>query len=98
MEPCATIVEVHVLDGYRLELTFADGLRGTVDLTSRILGRGGVFHALENAAAFRQVRLDPELGTIVWPNGADVCPDLLHAWVVAGAVPPVVLPKPSNVT
>ena len=87
MEPCATIVEVRVLDGYQLELAFADGLRGTVDLAGRILGRGGVFQPLESAAVFRQVRIDPELGTIVWPNGADICPDLLHAWVATGSVP-----------
>jgi hypothetical protein len=39
-----------------------------------------VFGPLENAEFFRQVAVDPELGTIVWPNGADICPDLLHAW------------------
>ena len=74
-------------DGYRLELTFADGLRGEVDLSGRILGRGGVFHALADPAIFRQVRVDPELGTIVWPNEADFCPDLLHAWVSCALCP-----------
>lgn len=87
MKPCATVTEVRVLDGYRLELVFSDGLRGMVDLSGRILGRGGVFEALESQAYFRQVRVNPELGTIVWPNEADFCPDLLYAWVEAGDVP-----------
>ncbi len=36
---------------------------------------------------FRQVRVDPELATIVWPNDIDFCPDLLREWVSAGCVP-----------
>jgi hypothetical protein len=87
MESCATITEVRVVDAYQLELVFADGLRGTVDLAGRIVGRGGVFQDLEDPTFFRQVRVDADLGTIVWPNEADFCPDLLHARVEAGCVP-----------
>ena len=79
MEPCATVTDVRVLDGYRLELTFSDGVQGIVDLADRIVGRGGVFALIENLQVFRQVRVERELGSIVWPNGADVCPDLLYA-------------------
>jgi len=85
---------VRVLDGYRIELTFSDGIRGVADLTNRIVGRGGVFGPLENAEFFRQVAVDPELGTIVWPNGADICPDLLHDWVAGKAVS---MPEPEIV-
>ncbi len=78
---CATITEVRVLDGYRVELTFSDGVRGVVDLANRIVGRGGVFGLLENPEFFQQVAVDKELGTIVWPNGVDFCPDMLYGWV-----------------
>ena len=87
-ELCATVTEVRVLDAYRLELTFSDGVRGVVDLSRRIVGRGGVFRPLEDPEFFRQVRVDPELGSIVWPNEADFCPDLLYRWVLGEPVPP----------
>jgi hypothetical protein len=83
---CAAITDVQVLDGCRVELAFSDGVRGVVDLANRIVGRGGVFGPLENSEFFRQVSVDHELGTIVWPNGADICPDLLHAWATGEAV------------
>ncbi len=85
---CATITDVRVLDGYRVELTFSDGIRGAVDLANRVVGRGGVFGPLEAPEFFRQVFVDHELGTIVWPNGADFCPDLLHDWVASKVVSP----------
>jgi hypothetical protein len=87
-EMCATVTEARILDAYRVELTFADGVRGIVDLSRRIVGRGGVFRPLEDPQFFRQVRVDPELGTIVWPNDADFCPDLLYRWALGEPVPP----------
>ncbi len=62
--------------GYVLWLKFEDGSEGEVDLTSSL--RGPVFEPLKDIAYFKQVRLDPELGTIVWPNGADIAPETLH--------------------
>lgn len=87
IESCASITDVRPVGGYRLELTFSDGLRGTVDLSARILGRGGVFQALEDPQFFRQVQVNRELGTIIWPNDVDFCPDMLHDWASSGAVP-----------
>jgi hypothetical protein len=77
-----------VLDGYRVELTFADGVQGVVDIADRIVGRGGIFGPLEDPQFFRQVRVDKEFGTLVWPNGADICPDLLYACVTGQPVLP----------
>jgi len=85
--PCSTVTGVRVLNGYRLELTFSDGVQGIVDLSNRIIGRGGAFELLENLHYFRQVRVDSELGTIVWPNGVDFCPELLRGWAMSEAVP-----------
>ena len=63
---------------YRLHLTFSDGLAGEVDLHDDVVARGGVFGPLEDPAYFARVTVDPEAGTVVWPNGVDLDPDVLH--------------------
>ena len=53
-----------------------NGAEKDVDLTPYLVGP--IFEPLkQDEKKFRQVRVDPELGTIVWPNGADICPDVL---------------------
>jgi hypothetical protein len=72
------VTHVDVIDTQRLLLTFEDGTKGAVDL-SDLVARGGVFAPLREPSYFRQVRLDPEGGTIIWPDGVDVAPELLYA-------------------
>ena len=69
---------VRVLGRYLVSLTFTDGSEGTVDLARWIQGRTGVFSALQDPAYFSRVSVHPEAGTIVWPNGADLDPDVLY--------------------
>jgi len=68
----------HVKD-YVLEISFSDGTVAELDFGRRIVGRGGVFGPLESVDFFRQVAVDREAGTLVWPNGVDLCPDVLYA-------------------
>jgi hypothetical protein len=64
------------LDGMRVELCLTDGSTRTVDLTRYL--RGPVFERIRHdPEVFRALRVDPKLGTIVWPNGADIDPDVL---------------------
>ena len=72
---------------FRVTLAFADGSEGVVDLSPWIAGRRGVFAALQDPTLFARVSVDQEAGTIVWPNGADLDPDMLFeaAHAVAGA-------------
>ena len=72
------IVAVRVVDAFVVELTFADGSSGQVDLGPDIVGKGGVFEALNDPKVFAQVRVDPASGTIVFPNGVDLDPDALY--------------------
>ena len=74
------IVKVNALGGYRVHIEFADGVAGDVDLGAMIQFRG-VFAPLRDEAQFAKVRVDPESGTIVWPTGADLCPDVLYSKV-----------------
>ena len=73
------IVTVKHIDNYRLELTFATEEKAELDFHDRIVGRGGVFNALEDIDYFKQVIVDDEIGTIVWPNEIDFCPDVLYS-------------------
>jgi hypothetical protein len=74
------VTKVRPLDPRRLELEFADGLQAVVDLDQVIGHYNGVFSPLLDDGYFRQVALNQELGTIVWPNGADLCPDVLYSF------------------
>jgi hypothetical protein len=71
-----TVLSVEVLGHYRLRLTFSDGGSRDVDLTGQLIGP--VFEPLANPDFFAQVRVDEELGTVAWPNGADLDPLVLH--------------------
>ena len=68
----------HMRD-YRLELDFTDGATAELDFRQQVAGRGGVFRQLEDIEYFKGVQVDPEAGTIVWPNGVDFCPDVLYS-------------------
>ncbi len=83
------IRSVSVLEGFHVRLAFSDGVEKVVDLAPLL--RGPIFEPLPaDPELFRSVRVDQELGTIVWPNGADVDPDVLYgshrpAWMESEA-------------
>jgi hypothetical protein len=74
------VTNVQPLQGRRLQVTFSDGITAVLEM-DQVLKRGyrGVFSPLMEEAYFAKVRVDSELGTIVWPNGADVCPNVLYS-------------------
>jgi len=74
------IVAVQALPGHRLHLRFEDGREGNVALPVPF---EGVFAPLRDPEVFAAVRVNPDLGTIVWPNGADLDPDVLYG-LIAG--------------
>lgn len=74
------ITDARVVGPHRLSVVFNDGVRDTADL--RPLLEGPVFEPLRDASCFAQVRLDPECGTVVWPNGADLAPEAIHELVL----------------
>ena len=71
------VTGVTPLDDYVLRLEFSDGATGEVDCTF-LVGKG-LGAALRDPAVFREVRVDSELRTIVWPNGLDPAPELLRS-------------------
>lgn len=78
MRSTPLLVEAKPAKDHAVYVRFEDGLRADVDL-SYLLDYGGVFEPLRDLAYFRQLRLDSEAGTIVWPNDADIAPETLYA-------------------
>jgi len=75
------IIDAKLVKGYTVEIVFDDLKRGCVDL-KKYLGRG-VFKELIDKKKFKQLRVDAELGTICWPNGADISPEVLYEDVMS---------------
>ena len=63
---------------YTLEVLFDDATSQRIDFWPVLTGE--LFEPLRDKSLFEQVRIDPEVATLVWPNGADVDPDMLHDW------------------
>lgn len=70
------VTAAEYLCDYTVALTFNDGRSGVADLADS-LGEG-VFQPLQEIALFSQLRLDPELQTITWPNAVDLAPEYLY--------------------
>ena len=70
------ITEVEYEADHRLLLTFEDGRRRRVDLAPHLDGE--VFEPLRDIKRFRTARLNPDIDTVVWDNGADMSPDFLY--------------------
>ena len=82
------VTSVEVSEGFELLLGFTNGERKVIDV--EWLLHGPIFDPIrEDPEFFRTVRVDEECGTVVWPNGADIDPDVLYgsylpAWLEAG--------------
>jgi len=86
-EELVRVKGVEVLEGFKVRLTFTDESKKVIDLDAYL--NGPVFEPIRSdPKLFRAVRVDEEAGTIVWPNGADLDPDVLYlglkpAWMEA---------------
>lgn len=74
------VTKVKVLGHYRLRLTFADGLSGEADV-SDLQGASGLLADLRDPDYFARVAVDRDSGTLAWPNGVDLAPDVLYEQV-----------------
>lgn len=70
------ITKASYAGGYRIAVCFDDGTNAEVDLAGELWGE--MFEPLRDLEKFRSFRLDPELRTIVWSNGADLAPEFLY--------------------
>jgi hypothetical protein len=70
--------------GFRIRLTFNDGIEASVDFEPWL--SGPVFEPLKELVHFRKFFVDG--GTIAWPNGADIAPETLYEAAIHGRHPP----------
>src|SRR5438067_645964 len=73
-----SVKNFRITGAHSLEITFNDGQKKNINFEPVL--KGEMYGPLANAEYFRKVFLDPEVHTIVWPNGADFDPEVLHNW------------------
>ena len=77
MRKMVRVQAVEPRDKFVVKLTFTDGTQREVDLEPYL--HGPIFEPMRHdPKVFLSVRVDPRAGTIVWPNGADIDPDVLY--------------------
>jgi Protein of unknown function (DUF2442) len=72
------VTSFEIVGARTLTVAFDDGSSQTIDFTPALQGR--LYGALKDDRLFKQVSIDPEVHTLVWPNGADFDPETLHDW------------------
>ena len=72
------VKKIQHINDYRLKILFSDNKTKIVDLEEIVKKSKGVFLPLKDIEFFKQVILDDCHLSICWPNGADICPDVLY--------------------
>ena len=80
MHPIYQIKSFKAIDDFVLSIKFDDNSEQVIDFYPILSGE--LYGPLRDLNIFKQVRIDPEVYTLVWPNGADFDPDTLHDWPV----------------
>ena len=70
------IIELEILSDFNLSPVFNDGTRKRVNVFPLL--NGPIFEPLRARKTFAKAQLDPECGTVIWPNGADLAPEALY--------------------
>ena len=75
------VIQAKVLNDHNVEIRFEDNQAGVVNLDEIIKNYEGVFAPLLNQKYFEKISVSKNLGTVCWPNGADIDPEVLYAHV-----------------
>ena len=78
MHPLYDVTDFEIVATYTLRVNFDDGTVQIINFEPVL--HGELYGPLRDLQLFNQVRLDPEVATLVWPNGADFDPYMLHEW------------------
>ncbi len=80
------VVEAKYIGEYKLEVLFEDGKKGNVNFQN-FIKRGKVFSHLSNIKYLKKFYINKELGTICWPDGLDIAPEVLYSEATGEPLP-----------
>ena len=80
------VISADYKGGYKIEVTFEDGVTGIVDF-SKFLSKGGVFEKFRNIEFFKNFRINRELGILTWGDEVDIAPETLYAEATSSLLP-----------
>lgn len=80
------VVSVEPLADHRLRVRFDNGVEGIVDV-AKMVQFSGVFEPLRDQAFFSKAKVHPELGTVCWPNHADLDSEVLYSKITGTPIP-----------
>ena len=78
--PISRVIDFELVGPYTLRIVFDDETEQVIDF--RPVLAGSLYGPLQDRALFERVEIDPEVHTLIWPNGADFDPATLHDWPV----------------
>jgi Protein of unknown function (DUF2442) len=78
IHPIYRVQTFEIVSAYILRVRFDDGTEQVINFQPVLAGE--LYGPLRDLSLFNQVRIDPEVHTLVWPNGADFDPATLHDW------------------
>lgn len=78
IHPVYKVTQAEVVSPYTLRVEFDDHTVQVIDFQDVLVGE--MYGPLRDARLFEQVKIDPEVHTLVWPNGAHFDPATLHDW------------------
>lgn len=76
--PIHRVVSFEIIGPYMIRVRFDDQTEQVINFEPILAGE--LYRPLRDLSLFKQVRIDPEVHTLVWPNGADFDPATLHDW------------------
>jgi hypothetical protein len=76
--PIHRVLSFQIVGPYTLRVGFEDHTEQVIDFQPVLAGQ--LYRPLRDLVVFNQVRIDPEVHTLIWPNGADFDPATLHDW------------------
>jgi len=80
--PLYRVTDVQSVGRFELAVRFDDDTEQRIDF--RPMLHGELYGPLRDPGLFARVSIDPEVHTLVWPNGADFDPATLHDWSEVG--------------